>query len=173
MPIIPDTKNWTWVLEKPCGECGFDASTLSERDVAELIRSNAARWPAVLARPDVTVRPNERTWSALEYAAHVRDVFRIFDVRLHLMLDQDNPVYANWNQDETAVAERYNEQDPAVVSAELTAAAATLAEKLDTVPDDAWTRRGRRGDGAEFSIATLARYLAHDPTHHLWDVGAG
>jgi hypothetical protein len=89
------------------------------------------------------------------------------------MLDQDNPVYANWNQDETAVAERYNEQDPAVVSAELTAAAATLAETLDTVPDDAWTRRGRRGDGAEFSIATLARYLAHDPTHHLWDVGAG
>jgi hypothetical protein len=173
MPIIPDTKNWTWVLEKPCAECGFDASVLSERDVAALIRSNAGLWPAVLARPDATARPDDSTWSALEYAAHVRDVFRIFEVRLHLMLDQNNPLFANWDQDEIAVAERYNEQDPAVVSAELGAAAAVLADTLDSVPDDSWTRRGRRGDGAEFTIASLARYLAHDPVHHLWDVRAG
>ena len=24
MPITPDTKNWTWVLERPCPDCGFD-----------------------------------------------------------------------------------------------------------------------------------------------------
>jgi len=170
MPIIPDTKNWTWVLERPCEECGFDASTLSERDVADLIRANATRWPAVLERDDVRVRPDERTWSALEYAAHVRDVFRIFDGRLHLMLEQDDPVYPNWDQDETAVVERYGEQDPRAVGEELAAAAATLAATLDGIPDDAWGRPGRRGDGAHFTIATLARYLAHDPQHHLWDV---
>jgi hypothetical protein len=173
MPIIPDTKNWTWVLEKPCEECGFDASTLSERDVAELIRLNAAQWPAVLARPDVAVRPNDSAWSALEYAAHVRDVFRIFDGRIRLMLEQDDPLYANWDQDATAVAERYNEQDPTVVGAELTAAAATLSGTLDSVSGGSWMRPGRRGDGAQFTIASLARYLAHDPAHHLWDVGAG
>ena len=25
VPIVPDGKDWTWVLERPCPECGFDA----------------------------------------------------------------------------------------------------------------------------------------------------
>ena len=24
MPITPDTKDWTWVMERPCPDCGFD-----------------------------------------------------------------------------------------------------------------------------------------------------
>lgn len=170
MAITPDTKDWTWVLQRPCPECGFDASSLPERDVSGLIRANAAQWPIVLERADVRVRPDERTWSPLEYAAHVRDVFRLFIARLELMLTQDHPTYPNWNQDETAIAERYNEQDPAVVTTELVAAGTALADAFDAVPDAAWSRSGRRGDGAEFTIATFARYLIHDPTHHLWDV---
>jgi hypothetical protein len=170
MPIIPDTKNWTWVGGRPCPECGFDATTFTERDVADMVRANAAAWPAVLHRADVRVRPDDGTWSPLEYGAHVRDVFRIFRTRLALMLDQDDPVYANWDQDETAVEGRYNEQDPATVARELVESAAALADAFDAVPDDGWGRPGRRGDGAEFTIASFAVYLAHDPTHHLWDV---
>ncbi len=45
MPIAPDTKNWTWVLERPCPECGFDATQPSGRDdVAPMIRANAQAW---------------------------------------------------------------------------------------------------------------------------------
>ena len=170
MPIIPDTKNWTWVLEAPCPDCGYDAATITATDVPDLIRANAAAWPAVLQRTDVAVRPNDSTWSPLEYAAHVRDVFRIFDTRLALMLEQDEPEFENWDQDATAVAERYGEQDPATVSAELTEAASVLAAAFDAVPDDAWQRRGLRGDGAAFTTETLAKYFIHDPVHHLWDV---
>jgi hypothetical protein len=170
MPIIPDTKNWTWVLEAPCEDCGFDASTFVEQDVAALVLANAARWPAVLSRSDAAVRPNDDTWSALEYAAHVRDVFQIFAVRVQLMLDEDNPRFANWNQDDTAIAERYSEQDPQDVAAALTANAAAIAALFDSIPDDAWGRPGHRGDGADFTIASLATYFVHDPTHHLWDV---
>jgi hypothetical protein len=170
MPIIPDTKNWTWVVERPCPQCGFDAATFTERDVAEMLRANAAAWPAVLQRADVAARPDDSTWSALEYAAHVRDVFRIFRTRLALMLDQDDPVYPNWDQDASAMAERYNEQDPATVAAELVAAGSALADAVDAVADDSWNRPGRRSDGARFTVASLAVYLAHDPAHHLWDV---
>ena len=169
MAITPDTKNWTWVLEKPCPECGFDASTFGPTDVAALLRTNAAAWPAVLGRADVRVRPDDATWSALEYAAHVRDVFRIYDYRLGLMQEQDDPLFPNWDQDETAVAERYNEQDPAVVSDELVAAAASLADAFDGVTD--WSRPGRRSDGVAFTIETFAKYFIHDPVHHLHDVG--
>ena len=168
MAITPDTKNWTWVLEKPCPECGFDASTFEATDVADMIRANAASWPAVLERDDVRERPDESTWSKLEYAAHVRDVFRIYLYRLGLMLAEDDPLFPNWDQDATAVEERYNEQSPEVVSAELVADAAALAGAFDTVAD--WSRPGRRSDGVSFTIETFAKYFIHDPIHHLWDV---
>ena len=172
MPIIPDLKSWTWVLERPCSECGFDAANCTERQVAGIVRANAAAWPEVLERADVAVRPDDSTWSRLEYAAHVRDVFRLYRTRLLLMLGENDPVYANWDQDETAVRERYNEQDPTLVAAELVEAGSELADAFDAVPEDSWDRPGRRSDGASFTIASFAVYLAHDPTHHLWDVRA-
>jgi len=171
MPITPDTKNWTWVVDRPCDECGFDGSRFARADVAGAVRANAAAWPAVMRRPDVRERPNDSTWSALEYAAHVRDVLRLYDDRLQLMLDQDDPVYPNWDQDATAVAERYNEQDPAVVGDELVAAAAAIADRFDALDDSQWQRRGRRSDGAEFTVSTFAVYFVHDVVHHLRDVG--
>lgn len=170
MAIEPDTKDWTWVLGKACPECGFDSSTTDEHDVAGLLRTAAAQWPAVLERTDVRVRPDDHTWSPLEYAAHVRDVFRLFAMRLDLMLTQDDPIYPNWDQDETAIAEKYNEQDPRVVATELVAAGSALADAFDAVPAEDWSRPGRRSDGAQFTVATFARYFIHDTAHHLWDV---
>lgn len=168
MAITPDTKNWTWVLEKPCPECGFDASTFEATDVPAILRENAAAWPAVLERADVRVRPDEATWSPLEYSAHVRDVFRLYEYRLGLMQEQDDPLFPNWDQDATAVEEKYNEQVPAVVADELVAAGASLADALDAVTD--WSRPGRRSDGVSFTIETFAKYFIHDPIHHLYDV---
>lgn len=168
--IVPDTKNWTWVLEQACPDCGMDTSRLGFRDLPGLIRANAAAWPTVLERPDVRDRPDPQTWSPLEYAAHVRDVFRIFAVRLQLVLDEDDPAFENWDQDATAVEERYGEQDPQRVSAELTDAARMLAAAFERVPDEALTRTARRSDGARFTTETLGRYFIHDPVHHLWDV---
>ncbi|HEX6658909.1 MAG TPA: hypothetical protein VF065_12545 [Ilumatobacter sp.] len=28
MAIVPDDKNWTWVLERPCPDCGLETSTV-------------------------------------------------------------------------------------------------------------------------------------------------
>ena len=170
MPITPDTKDWTWVLEHPCTECGFAAAAVRYDEIPDLVRRNAGAWQTVLVRPDVAVRPDDQTWSALEYAAHVRDVFRIFRTRLGLMLTEDDPLFANWDQDATALAERYNEQDPGTVAAELAAAAASVADAFAAVPPADRERTGRRSDGARFTVTTLAQYFIHDPTHHLHDV---
>lgn len=171
MPIVPDTKDWTWVLQRPCEQCGFDAGAFAPDEVAARIRENADAWPDVLARADAAVRPSADVWSPLEYAAHVRDVLRLFRYRIALMLAEDDPTFPSWDGDALAVAERYGEQDPARVAAELRAAAAEYADLLDTIPQDAWSRRGRRGDGTAFTVASLATYSAHDPMHHLRDVG--
>jgi hypothetical protein len=170
MPIVPDTKNWTWVIETPCPECGYDARDFSDADIPGAILANARRWPAVLTRTDVAVRPDDSTWSPLEYAAHVRDVLRIYDLRVGLMLNETDPFYPNWDQDETAIAERYNEQDPVVVSAELQDAAAALADTFAGIAGSGWSRVGRRSDGASFTVSSISRYLLHDLEHHAWDV---
>jgi DinB superfamily len=173
MAITPDTKDWTWVLTRPCPECGFDAGSVAFEDISRLIRENAVAWPPVLDRADAAVRPDDHTWSPLEYAAHVRDVFRIFTARLGLILTEDNPLFPNWDQDQTAIDERYNEQDPAGVADELGEAAASVAEAFASVPTEERQRGGRRSDGAEFTVLTLGQYLVHDPVHHLHDVHGG
>lgn len=170
MAIAPDTKNWTWVVEHPCPDCGFDPSTAEFVDLPGWTRAAAGRWTAVLVRPDAATRPDARTWSALEYGAHVRDVCRIFLERLSLMLEHHDPSFADWDQDAAAVAGRYGEQDPATVAQELADAAEAIAVVFASVPGEALGRRGLRGDGSAFTVRTLALYFRHDLTHHLHDV---
>jgi hypothetical protein len=170
--IVPDTKDWTWVLRRPCPECGLDTQGFARDAVAGMIRANAAAWQGVLTRPDRRDRPSPSTWSPLEYGCHVRDVLRIYDQRLRLMLTEDGPPFPNWDQDATAVADRYGEQDPAVVAAELAEAAEAIAARFDGVGADQWQRTGTRSDGAHFTIDSFGRYFLHDLVHHLWDVTA-
>jgi hypothetical protein len=170
--IEPDSKDWTWVLDRPCPECGFDASTLPRQEIVPLIGTNARAWPPILAQPPDRLRRRIRDdrWSPLEYACHVRDVFRLYEVRLRLMLTEDDPTYPNWDQDATAVEDRYRDQDAVVVAGELAGAADSLAAAFASVEGQAWERRGTRGDGARFTVETFGRYMIHDPVHHLYDV---
>ena len=168
--IEPDGQDWTWVLGRPGPECGFDADAVDPAAVGAAIRDNAETWREVLGRADVRERPAAQVWSPLEYACHVRDVDTLFAVRLGLMLDEDDPMFANWDQDATALADRYGEQDPVAVSAQLASAAEVLAARFDTVSGDQWQRPGRRSNGSVFTVDSFARYLLHDLVHHVWDV---
>jgi hypothetical protein len=171
MTIVPDTKDWTWVLERPCPECRFDTSSFAFRELPALIASNVAGWQQVLSRPgDHATRRRGDAWSPLEYGCHVRDVHRLYDYRLSLMLAQDDPLFPNWDQDETAVADQYGSQDPVTVAAELAEAAGAIASSFAAVQPSQLSRSGRRGDGAHFTVETFGRYFIHDPVHHLWDV---
>ncbi len=169
--VPPDDKDWTWVLERVCPDCGFDTAGFDVTTCGTMIRTVATAWHGVLARSDVAVRSQSDRWSPLEYACHVRDVFRIYLGRLERMLAEDGPHYDNWDQDATAVRERYDLAEPAKVAAELTIAASALAERFDLVTGDQWERTGFRSDGASFTVDSFARYFIHDPLHHLWDVG--
>ena len=105
----------------------------------------------------------------------MRDVCRIYNERLLLMVYEDDPLYANWDQDATAIEARYSEQDAVVVDRELRAAAAALAATFDAAAEGSpavWDRTGRRSDGASFTITTFSQYLVHDLVHHLWDIDA-
>jgi hypothetical protein len=168
--IEPDTKDWTWVLERSCPECGLDAGAVRPEDVADRLCANAVRWRRVLERPDVARRPSAGVWSPLEYACHVRDVHRVFATRVRSMLAVDDPSFDNWDQDQAAARGRYGEQQPARVADELVAAADDVASAYSGVEGSAWERPGRRSNGSVFTVASLARYHLHDVEHHLDDV---
>lgn len=89
------------------------------------------------------------------------------------MLTQEEPDFENWDQDGTAVEQRYGDQDPTVVAVELARAGETFAAQLDQVRGGQWQRTGRRSDGAQFTVDSFARYFIHDVVHHLHDVAAG
>ncbi len=172
--IDPDTKDWTWVLARRCPECGFDASCIAGGAVPALVRSNASDWQTLFVEGSIAPgRSDPAKWSSLEYACHVRDVYRIYDQRITLMLEHDDPLFPNWDQDAAAEAERYDEQDPHTVVRELVSSAATLSDRLDGLSADDWGRTGNRSDGASFTIGSISRYMIHDPIHHLWDVTVG
>lgn len=169
-PSEPDTKDWTWVLDERCPDCGFEAASIDRTAIAATVRDNAAFWAEVLTDPRAGDRPAASTWSATEYACHVRDVNRVFAGRIEQMLDQDDPQFANWDQDETAVTERYDLQAAADVVPDLLATAELAASWYDRVGDAQWARPGRRSNGSVFTVETLGRYHLHDLVHHRWDV---
>jgi hypothetical protein len=166
----PDDKDWTWVLLRPCPECGFDAQAVSRDEFATRTLAAVAELRDALARGGATERPVPATWSPVEYACHVRDVCVLFHSRLLLMLGEDDPVFANWDQDETAQRDRYWDQPPATVSAELDLAARQMVTAIDAIGDDDWQRPGRRSNGSVFTVDTFTRYFLHDLVHHAHDV---
>jgi hypothetical protein len=159
-------------MERPCPECGFVSSDVTPDQVGPAVRAAIPRYVQALGRDDVRDRPDAATWSVLEYTALVRDVFSIFDVRLQSMVEGDDPQFANWDQDATAVEQDYAHQDPAVVARELEIAGDRVAGRFDAVVPDQWERPGRRSNGSVFTVRTLGQYFLHDVVHHLHDVRA-
>jgi hypothetical protein len=73
-------------------------------------------------------------WSTLEYGAHVRDVYVLFSRRLEMMLDTDDPLFPNWDQDETAVASRYDLEDPSTVTSGRVRGGARMVPRSPSTP---------------------------------------
>jgi hypothetical protein len=166
----PDDKDWTWVIHEPCPDCGFEPAAVERAAVPALTRRYAAAMAEALREPGAAVRPAPAVWSPLEYGCHLRDVCALFARRLELMLTEDDPEFENWDQDVTAVQDRYWEQPPAAVEAQLTEAADAIADAFAAVSGAQWERPGRRSNGSVFTVDTFARYFLHDLAHHAADV---
>lgn len=174
MTIVPDDKDWTWVLDAPCPECGVIAAEIDPMEVGTLIRYCADRFTTLLTdgtEAHLRTRPTPDRWSPLEYACHVRDVLWLYEHRLALMLFEDDPLFPNWDQDVTAIDDDYGNQDPADVARELAVQAESAAVAFDRITGAELNRTGRRSDGASFTVDGFARYFIHDLLHHLVDVG--
>ena len=63
MSIEPDTKDWTWVLERTCPDCGLTAGDLALSDLPDLLRRSTPLFGEALRRAAmrrVSPRPGSR-----------------------------------------------------------------------------------------------------------------
>jgi hypothetical protein len=157
--------------------CGLDEAAIALPDAVVALRSFPRRWRNLIQRyrehdgdAIATKRPAADVWSALEYAAHVRDGFRLFDWALGEVLVHDRPEYPSIDVDEHAAD--YAEQDVDTVLDELAAASTALADRAAKVPSGDWGRTFTYG-GTEHTAAWIVQHATHEGSHHLRDVEHG
>jgi hypothetical protein len=160
-----------------CEACGFVYDEVALSSVPGLLRSFGPRYGSRLRDEPadrLRARPDADTWSALEYACHVRDVFEVQDERLHEALTTDVPAFTSMDREGRVVRDRYNEQEPAEVARQLDAAAQVIASSFEALTPEQWARTGiyHWPTREERAMAWLARHTIHEGEHHLLDLDA-
>jgi DinB superfamily len=157
-----------------CQECSYEFETLGRAEIVREVLALADEHRLLLTFvPLRWLRAHHQpaSWSMLEYACHLRDVLRFQRERVALALVQDTPRFVSMRRDERATEERYNEQDPAVVAAQITQAAQQFADALHALDDDGWLRTGIYPwpDPEVRTLEWVGRRTAHELAHHLFD----
>ncbi|MFJ2620986.1 DinB family protein [Glutamicibacter sp. NPDC087344] len=170
--IVPDDKDWTFVLQEKCNECGAEVSGVSVNSVVAQLPEVVQRYRSVLDRPNARTRSSATRWSDQEYVVHVAEMFEIMSGRLDLMLDQHEPTFPNWDQDVAADQGNYNTLSTSQAVDKLQAAAQTYGGKLANIAPEKYSRKGMRSNGSAFTVESLTQYAWHDVVHHLRDLKA-
>jgi hypothetical protein len=156
-----------------CADCAMSyPDTEPEAAVAALRSVPAEVRAAALAVPDARrrVRPDPATWSVVEYACHVRDVFAAFTIRLHRISTEDVPALEPMFADLRAVRFRYNDADLDGVLAELDAHVAGFLDEVAATTG--WDRTATRRPGELRTARWLVRHALHEARHHTRDITA-
>ena len=159
-----------------CEQCGYVWEAVARDEIGPRTRRAAAaiadrvRAEHGLARR----RPAPATWSALEYAAHVRDVLLIMRDRLVVGLVEDDPTFTPLYRDERLALGLYDAEDPDGTAVELEAASAMFTRVFDAIGGDQLGRPVQFGyPPSTRSLLWLGQQVVHEIEHHLGDVERG
>jgi S-DNA-T family DNA segregation ATPase FtsK/SpoIIIE len=157
-----------------CEECGYVYGVITRAEIPLSIRARAVEFRTRLdhVKPEVLrAHPRAESWSALEYACHVRDVLRVQRERVELALVEDEPHFSPMRREERVVEERYNEQEPAAVAEELVEAGGRLAGTFGSLDDASWSRTGVYNwpSTRARTVEWIGQHTVHEAQHHLQD----
>jgi hypothetical protein len=159
-----------------CGVCDFDGSAYDDASLLAAIGALGRRWRTLLAEAgsDIAVRPQPKTWSALEYAAHSRDVTALHVFGVEQALNEDEPAYPAIDGAELidTAAANYGNEDPDAVVEHLDREALRLRDLAAAAGADVWWR-GISIGGNRNTVRRLLEHGLHDSLHHLDDVERG
>jgi hypothetical protein len=163
------------VEHETCEACGFDGADYDDAALLAQLRALGPAWSALLADAgdELRARPAPEVWSAIEYAAHSRDITLLHGFGVEQALTRDEPVFPGVDEGlADAAAASYASSEPGEVAAALDTAARRLAEQADAAGTDAWSRGITLGD-ARSDVRRMLEHALHDSTHHLADVERG
>ncbi len=159
-----------------CAQCRLDPMAIPARDLPAAFVDSARRWrgfvETVLDHPGgadaLATRPGSGTWSASEYAGHVRDVLTTTTrqvERILLATDPECDAVDLWAVVESG---HYDALCARALMDDLSAAAFDLADLLGPIDAPQLARTGRVA-GAPVSVETQVRLALHECRHHLDD----
>jgi len=148
------------MVTRLCAICGV------ERETPEPLFDGMDRAPDDFAAAiDTAVAARNAGWSPREVIAHMADSEIGFGARIRMILTEETPVIASYDEERWARAFFYPERDPAVALATFRAVRASNLEILRRADEQACSRRYRQ-DGATRTLGELVQHRAdHDLQH--------
>ena len=170
-------EGWQWARAQTdrCPQCGEHPAAMERASLGGQLIESAGAWRTfLLGADDASLRtsPAPGIFSPIQYGAHVRDIQGVYGDRILLMLEQDNPVFPQFNPEEEEW-ENFNRLEADSLANGIEAQARRLAEILERLQPQDWgrtmTRDGGRDGVHQFTVAGLASYVVHESHHHLLD----
>jgi hypothetical protein len=170
-------EGWQWARAQTdrCPQCGHHPAATERDSLGSQLKESAGSWRIFLTEADdarLRTVPGPGIFSPLQYGAHVRDILRVYGDRILIMLQEDDPVFPQFNPDE-GVWDSYNRLGREELASELDQHAQRLATIFDDLEPEQWSLTMIRDGGADgvytFTVAGLASYAVHEAHHHLLD----
>jgi hypothetical protein len=170
-------EGWQWARaqSEQCPQCGENAAAMDRALLGPALLRSAEEWRLFLSDSDeshLRKIPAPGIFSPIQYGAHDRDIERVYGDRILLMLTEEDPVFPQFNPDEDSWS-AFNEMEVAVLADEIREQARRLADILEGLAPDDWSRTMIRDGGSDgvysFTVSGLASYAVHESRHHLLD----
>ncbi len=163
-------------MTERCPECGFAWTEVPDAAIAERVTAGAAALGGTIREAAAPARrPRPDRWSALEYAAHVRDVILNIRDRVVVALVEDDPEFKPLYRDQRVELGLYSRDDATTVAGELAVAAALFARTWAALDERQLDRPCRYAFPVptDRSVRWMGQQVVHEVEHHLGDVRAG
>ena len=167
---------WPWNMNVVPHVASTGLARYSDQELLAAVRGLGPSRKVLLGEigTDLRARPGPEVWSAIEYAAHSRDITALHVFGVQQALSQEEPSYPPIDGDELieTAAATYEDADPDEVGNELADRAAELADLAAEAGPASWTRGLTIGD-ERTDVRRLIEHALHDSMHHVRDVQRG
>ena len=154
-----------------CRACGFDSELYGRADAI----SSQRVVPAILAAATegldesaLADRPDQATWSIVEYLDHVREV--VFGNRMAIEMALREPGVDLGAPPDLGIAAERKRVDRAATLEALSGEYRLMEGLLSGLTGEQW-RTSALLDGRRHSVGWFGRHVLHDGIHHLADIG--
>jgi len=159
-----------------CEGCGFAWEEVAPAMIGQRVSKGVAAITEALAGAgaSVGVQPVPGRWSAVEYAAHTRDVLLTIRDRLVIGIVEDEPSFTPMYREERVTLGLYHRDTAPAIADELTSAAAMFIRLFAAIPGDQLDRAVQYGTPTPTrrTLRWMAQQAVHEVEHHGADIAA-